>query len=275
VSERPWFVLPKPEPPRGWLVFSDSFLSEQLGGPTFVPIARTGVAVLQVAVMLLANIPVVRWFVEAFAQCFGRNVLGFVMRSSYWRTRLAHLGQDTIIDQGVSIWGADRVRVGAASFIGMDTKLSAGGRAGERGSIEIGDFSYVAPGCLLSGNCRIRLGDFVAISGGVRFYSSTNLPTRPREPGLLVSMAHAAPADRQEVLTGEITIEDYAVIGIGTIVFPDVRLGRGSIVHPYAELRTSFPEFANVSGFGRAKQNGLRQPLRVDARALASPRRDA
>lgn len=277
---RLWFMLPKPQPNRGgWLVFSHNFLLELLqkcyGHPerirrtlfwnvVLVPVI-VSMAVLQALVMIASYLPVVDWFMSGLVQFFGRNYLGFSLRSCYWKSKLKRLGQDTLIDRGVEIWHPEAVEIGHNCYLSRNVLISAGGNlSGETSSIVIGDYTFVGPLSMLSGHSNIRIGDFVGISGGVHIYSACNAVIHPQRRGLLISMSHRAPSDRQHILSGPVEIEDYVFLSGNVIVEPNARLGRGAIVHPFTDVKGTFPPFANVVGPGRARQNGWRRPLELD-----------
>jgi acetyltransferase-like isoleucine patch superfamily enzyme len=278
---RLWYVLPKPATKRnGWLVYSAGFLLEILQGKYGEPAAVKNtlpwrllvgvlisfIAVLQPLLMFLSYIPVVSWFMLMLAQFFGRNCVGFFLRSCYWKTKLKKLGQCSLIDQGVEFWGAERIEIGHTCFVSTNVRFSAGGRLGQESGITLGDYVYIGPDSMLLGQGQIQIGDFVGISAEVHIYSATNFHTDPRKRGLLLSMSHSAPADRQHVQIGRVEIDEYAFVGCFGLILPGVKLGRGAIVHPYTEIRDSFPAFANVVGPGRAKQNGWRRPAALDPR---------
>jgi galactoside O-acetyltransferase len=196
------------------------------------------------------------------------------MRGSYWKTKLKKLGQDTLIDQGVSIWGANKIEIGAHCIIGYMVQISCGGGQNAQSKIFIGDYCFIGPSSFIGGCDTIIMNDYSSLSAGVRVYSASNLPTHPKHPGQLMSMAHAAPADQQYEIRGKVEIGTYAFVGINSIILPQVTLGRGSIVHPYTEVTKSFPSFANIMGPGKARQIGWRRPLRLDPRREKIPSED-
>jgi acetyltransferase-like isoleucine patch superfamily enzyme len=276
-----WYVAPKPPPPTGWLVFSEEYLLRALQGTfsTDKPIDRSTPAVfklrlvqsvigtIQAIVMLLAMIPILAQFVEGVIVNLPRGTLGFLARAAFWKTRLAALGQDTLIERGVTIWGAANITVGSRVHLDTDVRLAAGeGRHGQAGKIVIGDYTHLGPRVHVAGRGGVEIGDFVSLEAGVHIYSATNVMMKPDVLGQLISISHVAPLDRQHTQEGPIQIGDYVTIGFQTIVFPKVTLGQGAIVHPYSQVTRSFPAYANVAGPGRAKQNGWRRALRRDPR---------
>lgn len=276
-----WYVMPSASRKDGWLVFSSDFILQTLRGfgdvfwpmskepilQLLVLVASGGMAILQALVMLLSKLPIISWFMGMIAQYFGRNIAGFFLRSSYWKAKLRKLGQNTLIDQGVDMWGPERIEIGGCCIIGANTRLSAGrGEGIVKGSIIIGHYVDIGRSCFLGGSGQIIIGDYVGLGDNVGFYSSTNVMFDLKRPGQLISMSHRAPSDRYVVVSGKIEVQDYAFVGFASTILPRVTLGRGAIVHPYSEVSHSFPAFANIAGPGKAIQKGWRKPPRLDPR---------
>ncbi|HKQ46828.1 MAG TPA: acyltransferase [Phycisphaerae bacterium] len=274
---RQWYTAPTPPPPRGWLVFNKDFVLAALQGcmadPTLARptgpwmlltrIVMAVMAVLQAIIIGLARIPVLSWAVEIIARTFTRNGFGFFLRSAYWKGQLKSLGQNTIIDQNVEIWGAENVTIGSHCHIDTFVRLGAGNRKqGQRGSIEIGNYVHLGPGVHIAGRGGVKIGDLVGVSANAHIYSATGVAMIPSDPGLLVSMSHMAPKDQQLVNEAPVLIEDYAFIGIMARIMPGVTIGRGAIIHANTELARSVPAFSNFGGTPRGRHIGWRKPLR-------------
>jgi acetyltransferase-like isoleucine patch superfamily enzyme len=284
--ERMWYVPPKPPVPTGWCVFSKDFVLENLQGCfgypervkrtrgwlIFASLALLGVAFGQAIIMFLSKIPVLSYFVWFVARGVGRNPLGFLLRSSYCKTKFKSLGQDTLIDPGITIWGTDRIEIGSRCIIGMNVQLSCGrGDSEIPPKMHIGDYCFIGPGSIVGGSGSITLADFVSISAGAHLYSTTAVPVNPAVPGQLLSMSHGAPPDHRHSVTGPIVLEDYAFVGIHSVVLPNVTIGKGALVHSFTEIRESVPPYANVVGPGKGVQRGWRRPFRIDPRKAVPP----
>ena len=276
--ERLWYIRPPTVPRRGWLVYSLDFIIASLQGCATNPeglrrttgwlilgsIVRFFAAIAQAVLMLLSLIPVISWFVEILARTFTRNAAGFFLRSCYWKARLRTLGQDTIIDQCVDIWGARYVSIGSNCHLDAYVRFKAGERKhGQHGYIDIGNHVHIGPGALIAGRGGITIEDYVSLSASVRLYSATNTIERPDDPGLLISMSHVAPPDRQHTIEAPIAIESYVFLGMKSCVLPGVRIGRGAIIHANCELTRDVPAFANIGGLPRGRQIGWRRPRRT------------
>lgn len=282
-----WYVPPTPPCPESWSVYSTEFVLSTLQGcgtdrenirrtPLWLAaawICRVIMGALQASIMGLVWVPVVSWFVETFARVFTRNPVGFFLRACYWKAKLKSLGQDTIIDQFVEIWGASNVSIGSHCHINTNVRMAAGEAShGQHGSITVGNFVHIGPGVHIAGRGSVTIGDFVGIMAHAHIYSATGMIERPSDPGQLVSMSHMAPPDQQHIIEAPIVIEPYALVGMMARIMPGVRVGKGAIVHSGAELTKDVPPFANFGGLPRGKIIGWRRPRR---RSPKLPRAEA
>lgn len=281
-----WYLVPKPTPPSGWLVFSEDFvlrvlqnLRESTDPPSRTPgwrlycgLTMFVIGLLQALVMGLAYVPLVRTLMEPIIVYWKRGGFGFFLRSAYWKTRLKALGQNTLIDRGVEIWGAGNIEIGSWCHVDTQVRLAAGEEGfGQHGGIVIGNYTHVGPRCHIAGRGQVLIGDLVSLQAGVHIYSASNSIMDPAEPGKLLSFSHTAPLDLQHTVEGPVVIEDYSSVGYSSIILPGVTLGTGCVVHPFSQVSRSFPAFANIVGPGRARQNGWRRPLRPDPRRQNPP----
>jgi acetyltransferase-like isoleucine patch superfamily enzyme len=276
-----WYTQPKPPPPVGWRLFSTDFVLQNLQGcfgrPTeakrtwgwrmYAYIAVLCLIIGQATIAFCSRIPFVSSFVWFVARGMGRSPIGFLMRGAYCKTRFKSLGQDTLIDPGLTIWGADRIEIGSRCVLSMNIQLSCGrGEDDCLPHMRIGDYCFIGPGVVVGGGGNVSIGDFAAISAGAHIYSTTAVPVNPAVPGQLMSMSHGAPIDQRHSVTGPVEIGDYAFIGIHSVVLPNVVIGKGAIIHSFTEVRSSVPPYANIVGPGKGIQRGWRQPLRIDPR---------
>ena len=274
---RMWYVPPRPQYDTSWILYTRNFVLQTLQGCYRYPekvkdnctwrIISTcvwfGMACTQLVIMFLSYIPIVTWVVYMLITAFPRNAVGFFLRGSYWKSRLRRLGVDTLIDAGVEINGAHLVEIGSHCHIDRNVLLSVGA---ERGSITIRDNVFIGPHCHVVGRGGIDIGSFAALSAHVHIYSVTNLPYHMERLGELMSMTHTTPFHQQSTTEKPVTVGEYATIGFSSMILPGVSLGFGAIVHAFAEVDTSFPDFTIVSGHGRARQQGWRRPGKLDER---------
>lgn len=272
-----WYVAPSRPAPRGWLVYTLNFVLATLQGCVSEPekvrrtagwmlagrFVRTGMAVAQSIIMLLAWTPVVSSVLETVARVYTRNAFGFFLRACYWKSKLAYLGQDTIIDQYTEIWGPGSVSIGSRCHIDTSVRMAAGERRhGQHGYIHIGSFVHLGPGVHIAGRGGVKIGNFVGVMANAHLYSATGVIERPSDPGQLTSMSHMAHATHQHIVEGPIQIGEYAMIGMSARLMPNVRIGRGAIVHAGCEVTGDVSPFANFGGLPRGRQIGWRMPRR-------------
>ncbi len=272
-----WYVPADPPLKSGWLVYSLDFVLAAMQGSITEPqnvvktplwltignLVRVIMGVLQALIMILSRIPVISWFMETLARTFTRNAAGFFLRSCYWKSRLGHLGPDTLFDQGVEIWGPKNVSIGANCHIDTSVRMAAGERRhGQRGSITIGNYVHLGPGVHIAGRGTVLIHDCVGISAHTHLYSATNTIEFPADPGQLISMSHMAPPDQQHIIEAPIVIEPYAFVGMMARIMPGVSVGYGAVVHAASELTRDVPPFANFTGPPRGRQIGWRKPRR-------------
>jgi len=275
--ERLWYIPPVRQSDRGWLVYTLNFVLATLQGRVTEPfrtkrtagwlligtIVRASMAIAQVIIMALAWIPLVSSFLETVARVYSRSATGFFLRACYWKAKLKHLGQDTIIDQYVDIWGAGAISIGSHCHIDTSVRLAAGERRhGQHGSIEIGDFVHLGPGVHIAGRGGVRIGNSVGIMANAHIYSATGVIEHPDDPGRLMTMSHMAPPEQQHAIEAPIRIDDHVLLGMMTRVMPGVHIGRGAIIHGLAELTNDVPPFANIGAVPRGRQIGWRKPRR-------------
>ncbi len=271
---RSWYIAPKPLAPQGWLVFSEELVLRTLQdryvrqlparrSPLWRLVAlviRLVMAVAQFVLMFLSVVPLVSAITEIIAVHFRRGGVGFFLRSCYWKTKLRHLGQDTLIERGIEIWGARSIEIGSCCHLDTQVRLAAGeGRWGQGGHLSIGDYCHIGPHCHIAGRGGVEIGDFVAIEAGVHVYSASQTLMDARHPERLMSFSHTAPHDYQTVVEAPVEIGDYAMVGFDSLVMPGASIGLGALVHPHTQVIGRYPAFANITGPGRSKQNGWRR----------------
>lgn len=92
-----------------------------------------------------------------------------------------------------------------------------------RNSLKIGKYCCIAWHCVIEGGANIRIGDRVFLGPGSKLLSSTY-----EFNGYFTSQL--LPEESYEIGYGDITINDDAYIGAGTVVMPGVTIGEGALV---------------------------------------------
>jgi len=128
----------------------------------------------------------------------------------------ASLGQNVLISDKASIYGANLIRIGNNVRIDDFCVLSAG-----KGGIEIGNYVHIAIYTSLVGAGKITLDDFSNISSKVAIYSSNDdysgeYMTNPMVPEKYTNVNHA-----------DVTIGKHVIVGSGTVILPGITLHEG------------------------------------------------
>ncbi|MFH6563742.1 acyltransferase [Aeromonas caviae] len=131
----------------------------------------------------------------------------------------ASLGNNVLISDKASIYGACRIKIGNNVRIDDFCVLSSGD-----GGIEIGSYIHIAVYSSLIGAGKIILSDFSNISSKVAIYSSNddysgNYMTNPMVPEMYTNVTHA-----------NVTIGKHVIIGSGAVILPGITLHEGVAV---------------------------------------------
>ena len=105
----------------------------------------------------------------------------------------------------------------------------------EEGSIEVGDYCYIANASLVC-SLRIRLGSRVMVSGGVTIADSDFHPLSPAAR-LADSVALSPVGNRRlrpAVVALPVIIEDDVWVGYNATILKGVRVGAGAVIAPGA-----------------------------------------
>jgi acetyltransferase-like isoleucine patch superfamily enzyme len=142
---------------------------------------------------------------------------------------LAGLGEQTVVEPGVRIFGPEWIQIGDQVYIGHDCLL----RAYSEGSLIIGDRSWLGPGCFINSFGRVTIGKRVGIGPGVKILSSFH-----------GSGDQTAIIDRP-LVAKPVVVEDGADIGAGAILLAGsvigaaAQVGAGAVVKGRVEPRTT------------------------------------
>lgn len=144
-----------------------------------------------------------------------------------------HLPSHTLRRLGFVLAGG---KIGRGSAIHMSVRYF------KPAGIEIGSDSIIGFGSFLDGRDSLIIGNHVDIASNVQIYNSE----------------HDIHSEKFEPTTGSVEIGDYVFIGPGSIILPQVKIGRGAIIAAGAVVTKDIPDFAIVGGVP-AKVIGERQ----------------
>ena len=184
------------------------------------------------------------------------RLAGNRLRSELLGLRLAHLGDGAVVEKGVSFHYAERIRIGAYARVAGNAVLrantdhpdgvSVGRRTSilesvlinaNRGSVVVGDDSWLGPFCLLYGNGDIRIGDGVLVAG----HTSINTVSHHAERVDI-------PISEQGTEIAPVVIHDDVWIGLNAVILQGVTIGRGAIIGAGAVVTRDIPAWSVVCG---------------------------
>ena len=147
------------------------------------------------------------------------------------------LGENVLVSEKASIYGASRIRIGSNVRIDDFCILSAG----EQG-ICLGNFIHVACYTSLIGKEMISLEDYSNLSSRVSVYSSNddysgNYMTNPMVPTKFTNVDHRP-----------VRIGRHCIIGSGTVVLPGVMIEHGCAVGALSLVTKSCEESGIYAG---------------------------
>ena len=160
------------------------------------------------------------------------------------RSRLAGIGDGVVIEPGALIFDPESVTMGSNVYVGHYVILR--GYKGNR--LVIGDDTYIGQMTYINSAGGVEIGSRVGIGPGVKIMSSYHSEEGRDVPVLLCDLEFAA-----------VTIEDDCDIGMGAIVLPGRRVGKGSIIGAGAVVTHDVEPYSVVAGVP-ARKIGERPP---------------
>ena len=150
-----------------------------------------------------------------------------------WRGRLAALGEETVVEDGVRILHPERVRLGARCFVGHGVVIDGY----HAGGVAVGDGCWIGALGFLHGAGGLEIGRAVGVGPRVTVLTSQHALDRPDLPVL------HAPIELAPVRIG-----DGADLGAGAILLPGVAVGEGAVIGAGAVVTRDVPAGAVAAG---------------------------
>jgi|ERR1043165_1725904 galactoside O-acetyltransferase len=163
--------------------------------------------------------------------------MAFLENEQVMKLGFKKLGQNVLISDKASIYGADKICIGDNCRIDDFAILSAG-----KGGIEIGKFVHISPFASITGKEKITMEDFSGISSRVCVFSSSG-----NFDGELLNNPTIA-SETIPMICGEVYFEKYALVGAGSVVLPNVRLGEGCVVGALSLVKSNLEPFKIYAG---------------------------
>lgn len=146
---------------------------------------------------------------------------------------LASCGEGCVLEEGCLVFHPENVHLGKHVYVGHHAML----KGYYKNELRIGDGSWIGQQCFLHAAGGITIGRNVGIGPGVRILTSVH-----REEGRAVPILHAS------VELAPVVVEDDADLGVGSIVLPGVRIGRGAQIGAGAVVTRDVPAFSVAAG---------------------------
>jgi len=134
---------------------------------------------------------------------------------SFERDHFKKLGENVIFEPGCLVFHPERIEIGDRVYVGHYAIL----KGYHKGLLRIGNGTWIGQGAFLHAAGDLLLGERVGVGPGVKIITSFHEEgkgTQPVMDGVLCFKS--------------VVVEDGADIGVGAIVLPGVRVGKGSLI---------------------------------------------
>ena len=143
------------------------------------------------------------------------------------------IGTNVIFERGSMVFHAPQISLGSNVYVGHYAIL----KGYYRNEMVIGDNVWIGQHCFLHSAGGLTSGSNVGIGPGVRIHTA-----RHEELGREIAIVFAPPEP------APVTIEDEADLGIGSVILPGIRIGRGAQIGAGAVVTRDVPDRAIARG---------------------------
>ena len=189
--------------------------------------------------------------------------MAFLVREQLETMGFASLGDNILLSDKASIYGANRIHLGNNIRIDDFCVLSAGD-----GGIYIGNYIHIAVYTSLIGAGRISLDDYCNISSRVAIYSSNDdyggeYMTNPMVPAEFTNVTHA-----------DVMLAKHVIVGSGSVVLPGVTLREGVAVGALSLVTKDCEAFGVYMGTpARKVKNRKTDLLNIETMLIANEKK--
>lgn len=181
-------------------------------------------------------------------ESFIRNINGYVgnnIRYIYYKKRLKHLGNNTIIDTGVYVTNPKYITIFDNTHIDKNVVLIAGLSRPDRktikkhnpeykkgiGEISIGKHCHIANNVILIGQGGVDIRDYVGIGANSMIYSQSHHYTSSDNLGKKIyKFTTMAPIDEQCVIEAPVVMDENSALGANSVILPGTTIHKNSWV---------------------------------------------
>ena len=143
------------------------------------------------------------------------------------------IGGDVIFEDGVRVFHPENITIGNNVYIGHDTIL----KGYYKNEMNIGDHTWIGQNCFFHSAGGMDIGKAVGIGPAVKILTSTHREEKLSKPLLFCDLEF-----------GKVIIADGCDIGIGVIILPGVKVGKGSIVGAGSVVTKDVEPYTVVAG---------------------------
>jgi dTDP-4-amino-4,6-dideoxy-D-glucose acyltransferase len=144
--------------------------------------------------------------------------MGFLAADRLPSLGLAAFGENVLISDRCSLYGASRIRVGSNVRIDDFTVITA------EEEIAIGSYVHIGAQVFIAGRQGVQIGDFVNISAGAAIFTVSDDFSGASLVGAMV------PDALRNVLSGMVVLSRHSAVAARSVVLPGVTFGEGAIL---------------------------------------------
>ena len=152
---------------------------------------------------------------------------------SFRADQLARCGADCVFEAGVLVFHPENIELGTNVYVGHNAIL----KGYYKNRMRIGDETWIGPQAFLHSAGGIDIGARVGIAPAVRIITSFH-----GEVGRDIAILHSP------VELAPVVIEDDCDLGVGAIVLPGVRIGKGAQIGAGAVVTEDVPPYSVAVG---------------------------
>jgi acetyltransferase-like isoleucine patch superfamily enzyme len=149
--------------------------------------------------------------------------------------QFARLGSGVVFEPGVLVFHPETIEIGSDVYVGHQAIL----KGYHASRMVIGDGTWIGQQCFLHSGGGLTIGRDVGIGPAVRILTSAHA---------IDGIDPALPILQAPIAFAPVVVEDGSDIGVGAILLPGVRVGRGAQVAAGAVVAEDVPERTIVAG---------------------------
>jgi len=143
------------------------------------------------------------------------------------------IGDDVCIENGVLVFHPETIELGSDIYVGHNTIL----KGYYKSSMIIGSGTWIGQQCFFHSGGGIIIGSNVGIGPGVKILTSYH-----SEEGIHKPILHS------RINFEQVIIEDDSDIGVGSVILPGVRIGKGAQIGAGSVVTKDVEPYSVVTG---------------------------